>query len=567
MNETATAMKSERATDQKAVWAVRGVIPIRQERGSKIVNWKVERGARRNYRLLGRRLAQANDLLYRNGIDGHGLIQVSANGDSRLITKAGQFAPVIVDSLTMKVTKESKLVSELPPATHLNAMLRSEAFLGQFQPVDQVAKNPLYLDDFSVAKSGYHDGGKDGHLLYVGPVVRVEEGIETIKRFLGVMDFATNADRTNTVAAALTVLLRHRWHGEKPVVVVTATKSHAGKGTITEFIRGTVAKADVLYESIDWPMQSQFQRQISQNPDIGMVYLDNVRLDSAGGRARFIRSAFIESFVTSPEINLASPGAGESLQLKNRFVIAINTNDGSLSPDLLNRALSIHLAPKGNVQDRQSSIGNPKLEFLPQNRERIEAELRGMIERWKNLGRPLDETVKHPMTPWGQTIGGILKVNRFTDFLANYGARMSADDPIREALAILAGLEPGKALRPGEWADHAVDQGLAKTIFSAHERDTSAGRERGIGVLFSRHLDETFDAMTPTTRIRVRLDGGFRRWEKGMNPHMRYLFVVLEQEPLPVDDTGNRKNHVENGPAAKGTSLALSNPPRVLPGS
>jgi hypothetical protein len=521
--------------DDTDVRGVRGVVALHQENQAQIVTWKVERGARRNYRRLGKHMARRNPSLFRNRTEGHGLIQVAANGTCRLLTKASQLAPVIVDTLTMKVMKEGKVVSELPTAAHLCAMLHAEAFLRQFRPVDQVARTPLYLADFSILHPGYHDGGEGQRLLYVGPEPRIAETTETTSRFLDVMDFATNADRTNTVAAALTVLLRQHWPGEKPVVLVSATKSHAGKGTITEFIRGVVAKADVLYESIDWPMQSQLQRQISHDSEIGVICLDNVRLDSAGGRARYIRSGFIESFVTSPEVTLASPGAGEPARLKNCFVVTVNTNDGSLSPDLMNRALSIHLAPKGDVQDRRTPIGNPKLEFLPQNQERIEAELRGMIERWKNAGRPLDETAKHPMTPWARIIGGILKVNGYSDFLGNYHTRMVADDPLREALGILAAAKPGKELRPSEWAKVAVEQGLAKTLILNHERDTEKGRERAIGVLLSRHLEETFEAKTETMRLRLRLDGGFRRWVKGQNPQMRYVFKVMEEESLTVE--------------------------------
>lgn len=392
-----------------------GVVdPERQKETRRMVLWRVEKGARRNYRHLGKRLAERNPALYRNGSAGHGLIHVSPVNAQLRITKASQLAPVIVDTLSMKVMKEGKVVSELPQACHLNAMLRSEAFLKQFRPVDNVAKMPLYLDNFSYVQPGYHDGGNGQRLLYVGPAPRIANSIETINRFLDVMAFASNADRTNTVAAALTVLLRHRWPGEKPVVLVTATKSHSGKGTITEFIRGAAPKADILYESTDWPMQSQLQRQIGPDPEIGMICLDNVRLDSAGGRAKCIRSGFIESFVTNPEIILAAPGVGELARLKNWFVVTINTNDGSLSPDLMNRALSIHLEPKGDVQDRRTPIGNPKLEFLPQNQERIEAELRGMIERWKDAGGPLDKSVTHPMTPWAWTVGGILKVSGYS---------------------------------------------------------------------------------------------------------------------------------------------------------
>jgi hypothetical protein len=517
------------------VMGVWGEGALHQERPNKVFTWLVERGARRNYRRLGKHLAARKRSLYRNGSERRGLILVSANGSYCLITKASQLVPVIVDSMNMRVMREGKVVSELPTTFHLNAMLIAEAFLEQFRPLDHVSKTPLYLADFTILQPGYHDGGEGRRLLYVGPAPRIADSTTTIQQLLDVICFATNADRTNTVAAALTVRLRHHWPGQKPVVAVTANKSHAGKGTVTDFICGDVAKADVLYESNDWPMQSQLQRQIIQKPDIGVICFDNVRLDSAGGRSRSIRSAFVESFVTNPEITLASPGAGEPVRLMNSYVVAINTNDGSLSPDLLNRALSIHLILKGDVHDRRSPIGNPKLEFLPQNHAKIDAELGGMIEVWVSAGCPLDDVVSHPMTPWARTIGGILKVNGFCDFLGNSTTRRVADNPVREALGILAAAKPNKELRPSEWAQVAVEQGLSKTLFQNHERDTEPGRERAIGVILSKHLEETLEATTETTQLRVRLEGGHRRWVRGENPHSRYVFRVVEEKARAED--------------------------------
>ena len=328
------------STANGIVRGVRGLNSLHQGRQRReMFRWQVERGARHNYRRLGRRLAKVNRSLFRNGAHGQGLIQVLGTGEHRLVSRAAGLAPIIVDSLALQVIKGGKVTGDLPATMHLNAMLASEAFLAQFRPVDRVAVQPLYLADFSLAQYGYQDRGEEGCLLYLGPELEIVDGVETIARFLDVMDFATNADRSNTVAAALTVLLRNHWPGSKPVVVVTATKTHAGKGTIVEFVRGGVAQADILYEGVDWPMQSRFQQQYSRNPDVGMMVLDNVRLDSAGGRGRFIRSAFLESFLTSPEIHLACPGAGHPARLENRFVVAITTNDGMLSPDLLNRAL------------------------------------------------------------------------------------------------------------------------------------------------------------------------------------------------------------------------------------
>ena len=394
----------------RAVLTVSGSSPLRPEGKANRFTWIVERGAAPNYAGLGRRLATSDDL-FRHG-DGHALVQVLPGGKTRLIAKGSQLAPVIVDRLKMVVTKGGKVTSELPAANHLNAMLRSEKFLRQFRPVDEVTTHPIFHSNFTLARPGYHDGGPGQRILYLGPKPAIADSTETIDRFLDVMAFASNADRTNTVAAALTVLLRRMWPGQKPVILVTSTKSHSGKGTITEFFRGSVPKADVLYEAIDWPMQSQFQRQVQANPEIGVVVFDNVRCDSSG-RSHFIRSAFIESFATSADVTLASPSAGEAIHLENRYVVTINTNDGKLSPDLMNRALPIHLAPRGSVHERETPIGNPKLDFLPAHGGQIEAELRGMIERWKDAGCPLDEDVRHSMTPWAKTIGGILKVSGY----------------------------------------------------------------------------------------------------------------------------------------------------------
>jgi hypothetical protein len=498
--------------------------------------WKVELGAPRNFRKLSKCLASTGNL-YRHH-DGHALLEVLPGGKTQLIRKGAELAPLIVDRLTLIVTKNGKTVGELPTAAHLNAMLRSEIFLGQFLPVNVVTNNPIYRDDFTLAAPGYNDGGPGQRILYLGGAPAIADSTETIEQFLDVMDFATTADRTNTVAAALTVLFHHLWPGQKPAVLVTATTTHAGKGTITDFFCGSVPKVDVLYEAQDWPMQSQFQRQVQADPEIGAVVFDNVRLDSSGSRG-FIRSGFIESMVTSAEVNLASPSAGKVMHAKNQYVVTINANDGRFSPDLLNRGLPIHLAPKGDVHERETPIGNPKLVFLPANRGRIEAELRGMVERWKAAGCPMDEEVTHPMSRWAKTIGGILKVSGFTDFLANYKARQSADDPVREALGILGATKPGKALRPAEWAKIIVDQGLVKTLLPANERDTEAARTRATGVLLSRYPEATFLGRTETKVYKLRLDGGKQRWVRGKNPHVRYVFTVLSRESLPLADSGD----------------------------
>ena len=269
------AQDSRAAVDAAdALLPVRGCIPLQQEAKAKVFTWVVENGAAPNYRGLGELLAACGDL-YRHQ-DGHALVQVLPDCKTRLIAQGKHLAPVIVDRVSMTVEKNDKTVSELPPANHLNAMLRSEKFLAKFRSVDEVTTHPLYQDDFDLARPGYNPGGHGQRILYLGHEPEIAGSTATIER-LDVMPFASNADRTNTVAAALTVLLRRKWPGQKPVILVTSTKSHSGKGTITEFFRGGVPKADVLYESLDWPMKYEFQQQVKSNPEIGVVVFDNVR--------------------------------------------------------------------------------------------------------------------------------------------------------------------------------------------------------------------------------------------------------------------------------------------------
>jgi hypothetical protein len=178
----ASAAKAKSTATKNGVGAVAGVgaSPLDDEN----LIWRIEDGARRNYSQLGHELARAHKSLYRNGSNGHGLIMVMLNGTWRLIIKAPQLAPVIVDSLPMCVMKEDKVVSELPTAAHLNAMLKSEQFLKQFPPVDQVTTSVLYDEEFVIVPPGYHDGGENRRFLFLGSTPPSADSLDTIKSFL-----------------------------------------------------------------------------------------------------------------------------------------------------------------------------------------------------------------------------------------------------------------------------------------------------------------------------------------------------------------------------------------------
>lgn len=513
---------------------VDGVEGVEATSGKAKYAWKMEDGLDKNFLRVGRLLAHLVPQLHSHP-DG-GLILVE-DGRPRRITSAKELAPLLIDNIRIAVTKNGKYHGERPADSVLNNMLASRTFLSHFRKVEEVVTTPIVLPDFTPTQPGFN---VQGGILYLGPAVARANGLDAITKFLNVMEWQSSADRTNALAAALTVAFRPHFPGGKPFVLVTASKSHAGKGTLIEFIRGKTAKAEISYEDKDWPMQRNLHEQLLHKPEIGVINFDNVRTDSSG-RAKLIRTGFLEAFITNSEIVLSSATArSKPIRGANKFVVLLNTNEGSLSIDLLNRALPIRLNPTGDLTERIVKAkgllgGDVKHEWLPTHRDQIEAELWGMIDRWLKEGKPLDKSVKHPMGPWAQTIGGILMVNGFKDFLANYSTTRAAADPIREALGILAfhtGPEPKRA---GELAKIAITQGLGKILLAGADSANEAACQRAMGVMLSPYAGETFTARSATERVSYRLKRQQGRFGEA-HPHYRYTFEEIGREAVSASD-------------------------------
>jgi hypothetical protein len=285
---------------------------------------------------------------------------------------------------------------------------------------------------------------------------------------------------------ALTVRCRNYWPGCKPIASVGGNKSQSGKGTVVVFICGHDEPVSISYDATDWALEKTVVSHFAKRPDLPVLVLDNLRLD---GRAGAIRSACLERLIHDPEPSLYAPGAGSPVSIPAHFVTAVTANQAVFSEDLMNRSVSIRRELRGDPALRQSAIGDPKHEYLPRNRDRIDAELWGMVERWKAAGRPLDLMVRHPFLEWAQTVGGILKVSGFTHFLANRVEHRTADDPVRRALALIGAEYPGVRCTATEWTPRIVGLGLVEALIPRADRGSAVARALGAGVTFANYLD------------------------------------------------------------------------------
>ena len=164
-----------------------------------------------NAGLLGEALANVHPNLYRTP---QGLIEgIPEENKVRVIDSARKLAPILIDNLDIQVKRGGKIVGDLPPERSLNALLESNEFLQSFRHVDVVTFFPVYLADFTLAPQGYHDAGPGQRILFLGPKPQTATSMDVWHRFQAVMDYDSEASRTNAIAAALTVLLRHHFSG------------------------------------------------------------------------------------------------------------------------------------------------------------------------------------------------------------------------------------------------------------------------------------------------------------------------------------------------------------------
>jgi hypothetical protein len=120
----------------------------------------------------------------------------------------------------------------------------------------------------------------------------------------------------------------------------------------------------------------------------------------------------------------------------NDLLWMLTMNQTQASPDLVSRGLPIKFRYEGNPRQREFGGPFPTI-FALQHRADILAELAGMVELWKQRGRPLS-LHRHRCASWAQIIGGILETAGFPEFLGTLDAAAADFNVELSDLAALA---------------------------------------------------------------------------------------------------------------------------------
>src|SRR5262249_2562887 len=140
-------------------------------------------------------------------------------------------------------------------------------------------------------------------------------------------------------------------------------------------------------------------------PVSSILFFDNVRTR--------IDSPLIEANCLSPLLSLRILGGSVLIESPNSYLWMITSNLTSGTVDIISRALPILRRSEGNTRPRAFE-GDPAA-YATRHRLEILGELAGLVERWKQAGKPLG-TARHRCVRWSQILGGILGVAGLDSF-------------------------------------------------------------------------------------------------------------------------------------------------------
>src|SRR5262249_23984266 len=155
-------------------------------------------------------------------------------------------------------------------------------------------------------------------------------------------------------------------------------------------------------------------------------------LDNARTR---IESALIEQNVLSPLLCFRLLGGNTTISRPNIYLWVVTSNVTSVTEDIIPRGLPIRLFHEGDPNNR--TFSNNPIDHVKEPRLEILAELAGMVQHWKEQGKPPGSR-GHRCGAWARTVGGILAANGLDRFLTNLSEVQAAMDEGLQTLGTLA---------------------------------------------------------------------------------------------------------------------------------
>ncbi len=429
----------------------------------------------------------------------------------------GRFVPMTVDRARLVVdaharliqwtqTREGVRVTRYAPTNrnHAGLFLTSAGTDRRVRNIDLITPHPVYTGhDFTLSEPGWSNGVyycEPDTLKEMEPEFDASAIRDTFDDLLTDFPFKDEADRHNFIGMMFTPLIRPALRGNTPMFHIGASLERTGKTKLVEVVWGGIVTGRgvpaMQFSARDEENDKRILALLLSGASI--VHLDNLR--------DFTDSAALASLLTAEVYTGRVLGHSQMVELPNTLTVASTGNNIRFTGELAKRIVPITLQPQTDSPESRSDFAHPDLpDYIAKVRRNVWTCLLGAVEIWKRAGRPKGRFRMGGFEDWAVTIGGIMGVVGWHDWMSNYATWARASDPNAEDLRIFvdawARLYQTNAVSPQSLLNVADEANCFPLVFKS---PTEKGRVTSLGM---RVLNKYVDTPVGTWFIRRMTSG------------------------------------------------------------
>lgn len=395
-----------------------------------------------------RTLHEANDpprLFVRGGVlarvylDERGQTRIGAMDEAALRNRMTDTAEYVqtTDKGTRHVT---------PPKDVVQSVLSPPDGEGWPYPVlENVVQTPVLRQDGTILSDPGYDPAtgliyapsSDLHLpeIPLEPTAeQVQAALKLLDEAIGQFSYLEDADKANTLALFLTLIMRPVIDGLVPMAVLDAPSPGTGKGLLVE-TACLIATGQAAAPMSEIHGEDEWRKQITAALYEGemTIFIDNIEGD--------LKSAALAAALTAPWWRDRKLGHTERLLLPQRATWMVSGNNVRLRGDLPRRCYQIRLDAKTARPWARTGFKHHLPTWVPENRGELLGALLTLARSWFAAGCPEAKSSQTlgRFEEWVRTIGGVLEHAGVEGFLNNLDRMYEeAEDEVRQWTAFLA---------------------------------------------------------------------------------------------------------------------------------
>lgn len=387
-----------------------------------------------------------------------------------------------------------------------SVVLEYASVMGKIRELRHISGHPVCVgDDFALASPGWN--AETGVFLTCNiPVIALPlaEARAVLEDLICDFPFADPADRANYLGLMLTVILRPAIVEPVPMHLIGSPVERTGKTKLAEIVLGCGILGQPTPAMQIGVREEEREKRLTAALLAGdsVLHLDNLH--------DFVDSAALASLLTSSVYRGRELGHTRLLALVNGVTIIGTGNNVHATGEISKRVVPIILQPNTENPETRQDYRHPLLRaYVEAQRPRVIGALIGLVQHWRNSGRPLGSVAFGGFERWAAVVGGIMQCSGYVEWCSNLTGWRGTSDDFSGELRTFVGL--WSELHSDWW----VDVGELYNLAEKHElfsRKLSQTTERGRRTSFGqRVISAAANRVVGEWRIEVEGDGKRRR--------------------------------------------------------